>query len=112
MGLYDPGAGMAMANTAEELGRRYGITRDQADAFGYRSHKNAKGARDAGWFDEEIEPCCTEIEIVDRKCGIVYRVSVEDFKRLSFRTHGDNYERQLALALEYWQVSGEEAVSG
>jgi acetyl-CoA acetyltransferase family protein len=56
MGLYDPGAGMAMANTAEELGRRYGITREQADEFGYRSHKNAKAARDAGWFDEEIEP--------------------------------------------------------
>jgi acetyl-CoA acetyltransferase family protein len=56
MGLYDPGAKMAMANTAEELGRRYGITRAEADAFGYRSQSNAKAARDAGWFDEEIEP--------------------------------------------------------
>ena len=56
MGLYDPGARMAMANTAEELGRRYKITREQADAFGLRSHKNAKKAREAGWFDEEIEP--------------------------------------------------------
>jgi acetyl-CoA acetyltransferase family protein len=55
-GLYDPSAKMAMANTAEELGRRYGITREQADAFGYRSHVNAKKARDAGWFDDEIEP--------------------------------------------------------
>ena len=56
MGLYDPGAGMSMANTAEELGRRYGITRKQCDEFGYRSHTNARHARDAGWFDEEIEP--------------------------------------------------------
>lgn len=56
MGLYDPGAGMAMANTAEELGRRYGVSREEADRFGYRSHANAKKARDAGWFDEEIEP--------------------------------------------------------
>jgi acetyl-CoA acetyltransferase family protein len=55
-GLYDPSAKMAMANTAEELGRRYEITRDQADAFGYRSQTNAKKARDAGWFDEEITP--------------------------------------------------------
>ena len=55
-GLYDPSAKMAMANTAEELGRRYKITREQADAFGYRSQVNAKKARDAGWFDEEIEP--------------------------------------------------------
>jgi acetyl-CoA acetyltransferase family protein len=56
MGLYDPGARMAMANTAEELGRRYGITRAEADEFGYRSQANAKRARDEGWFDEEIAP--------------------------------------------------------
>ena len=56
MGLYDPGAQMGMANTAEELGRRYNITREQADEFGYRSHKNAREARDAGHFDEEIVP--------------------------------------------------------
>jgi acetyl-CoA acetyltransferase len=48
MGLYDPGARMSMANTAEELGRRYHVTREEADEFGYRSHKNAKEARDAG----------------------------------------------------------------
>ena len=56
LGLYDPGAAMAMANTAEELGRRYEITREQADEFGHRSHMNAKAARNAGWFDEEIAP--------------------------------------------------------
>ena len=56
MGLYDPGAGLAMANTAEELGRRYGITREEADVFGHRSHMNAKAARDEGLFAEEIEP--------------------------------------------------------
>ena len=56
LGLYDPGAAMGMANTAEELGRRYEITREQADEFGYRSHMNAKAARNAGWFDEEIVP--------------------------------------------------------
>jgi acetyl-CoA acetyltransferase family protein len=60
MALYDPGARMAMANTAEELGRRYEITRDEADAFGYRSHKLAREARDAGWFDTEIEPVTVE----------------------------------------------------
>jgi len=54
--LYDPSARMSMANTAEELARRYQITREQADAFGLRSHRNAKQARDAGWFAEEIEP--------------------------------------------------------
>lgn len=56
MNLYDPGARMAMANTGEELGRRYKITRQQADEFGYRSHVLAARARDAGHFDEEIAP--------------------------------------------------------
>jgi acetyl-CoA acetyltransferase family protein len=54
--LYDPSARMSMANTAEELGRRYRISREQADELGLRSHRNARRAREAGWFDEEIEP--------------------------------------------------------
>jgi acetyl-CoA acetyltransferase family protein len=53
MSLYDPSAKMAMANTAEELARRYKITREQADQFGLRSHQNAKAARNAGAFTEE-----------------------------------------------------------
>jgi len=60
MCLYDPSAKMSMANTAEELGRRYRITREECDEFGYRSHVNAKAARDAGFFDEEIEPVVVE----------------------------------------------------
>lgn len=60
MCLYDPSAQLAMANTGEELGRRYGITREACDRFGYRSHVNAKAARDAGYFDEEIEPVTVE----------------------------------------------------
>jgi acetyl-CoA acetyltransferase family protein len=53
MSLYDPRAKMAMANTAEELGRRYDVTRAQADEYGYRSHRQARAARDAGAFAEE-----------------------------------------------------------
>jgi len=53
MSLYDPSAKMAMANTAEELGRRYEITRAQADAFALRSHTLAREARDKGYFATE-----------------------------------------------------------
>jgi acetyl-CoA acetyltransferase family protein len=62
MGLYDPGAGMSMANTAEELGRRYEITREEADSFGLRSHLNAAASRDAGHFDEEIAPVSVQAD--------------------------------------------------
>lgn len=70
-GLYDPSAQLSMANTAEELARRYRITREQADAFGLRSHRNAKRARDAGAFDEEIEP------VVVRRSGAADPVTVK-----------------------------------
>jgi len=54
--LYDPSARTSMANTAEELARRYRISREEADEFGLRSHRNARRSRDAGHFAEEIEP--------------------------------------------------------
>jgi acetyl-CoA acetyltransferase family protein len=60
MCLYDPSAQLSMARTAEELGRRYKITREECDRFGLRSNVNAKKARDAGHFDEEIEPVTVE----------------------------------------------------
>ncbi len=69
--LYDPSAKMSMANTAEELARRYKIGRAEADAFGLRSHVNAKKARDAGWFDEEIEP------VVVRRDGAADPITVK-----------------------------------
>jgi acetyl-CoA acetyltransferase family protein len=65
MSLYDPSARMSMANTAEELGRRYAVTREQADAFAFRSHVNASHARQAGWVDEEIHPVCVQVDGAD-----------------------------------------------
>ncbi len=78
MGLYDPAAGMAMANTAEELGRRYEITRLQADEFGYRSHMNAKQARDAGWFDEEIEAVMVQTDGACEPIEVKYDTHIMD----------------------------------
>ncbi|HUH03543.1 MAG TPA: thiolase family protein [Kofleriaceae bacterium] len=61
MSLYDPSAKMAMANTAEELGRRYQISREEADAFGFRSQTLARRSRDAGDFAEETVPVRVEL---------------------------------------------------
>ncbi|MFT3764327.1 MAG: thiolase family protein [Minicystis sp.] len=62
MSLYDPSANMAMANTAEELGRRYEISREECDRFGLRSHRLAKEARDSGWWTTETAPVVVEDE--------------------------------------------------
>ncbi|HVZ16555.1 MAG TPA: beta-ketoacyl synthase N-terminal-like domain-containing protein, partial [Terriglobales bacterium] len=51
-----PDAYLSMGLTAERLATRYGITREQADEFSLRSHKNAVAAIQAGKFDEEIVP--------------------------------------------------------
>lgn len=87
MSLYDPSAKMAMANTAEELGRRYQITREQADAFGYRSHSLAKKARDAGYFAEEIETVTVESGdgsfVVDNDTHILEDASIGKMSRLA-----------------------------
>jgi len=88
MGLYDPGAGMGMANTAEELGRRYKITRKECDVFGARSHTNAKRARDEGWFDEEIEPVSVQLDgaedpiVLKHDTHIMEDVSLQKMARL------------------------------
>ena len=78
MGLWDPGAQMAMANTAEELGRRYEITREQADELGYRSHVNAKKARDQGWVDEEIEPVVVQTDGAEEPIEVKYDTHIMD----------------------------------
>ena len=45
-----------MIETAENLAREYGISRDDADAFALRSQQRAAAAWDAGYFDAEIVP--------------------------------------------------------
>jgi len=46
----------AMGITAEYLGRLHGITREQQDAFAYRSQRRAAQATDSGAFRSEIVP--------------------------------------------------------
>ncbi len=78
MSLYDPSAEMAMANTAEELGRRYGITREQADEFGVRSHARAKAARDGGHFAEETAPVSVVVDGARPPVEVVHDTHIMD----------------------------------
>jgi 3-oxoadipyl-CoA thiolase len=55
----------AMGETAEIVGREYGITREQQDEFALESHQRAIEARDAGVFDDEIVP----VTVPQRKGG-------------------------------------------
>ncbi|SFT75304.1 acetyl-CoA C-acyltransferase FadA [Halomonas saccharevitans] len=47
-------AAMMMGLTAELLGKMHGISREDQDAFGVRSHQRAQAAMENGGFDREI----------------------------------------------------------
>lgn len=47
---------MGMGLTAEEVYRKYNVSREDQDEFSYRSHQNALKAQAEGRFDEEIVP--------------------------------------------------------
>ncbi len=51
-----PDAYLSMGLTAENLARKYQLSREQQDAFALRSHQRALAAIDAGRFKEEIAP--------------------------------------------------------
>ena len=46
----------SMGETAENVARRYGVSREDQDAFALESHRRAVAAADAGRFDDEIVP--------------------------------------------------------
>src|ERR1700734_2942657 len=51
-----PDAYLNMGLTAERVGQRFGITREAADEFSFRSHQKALAAIAAGKFEEEVVP--------------------------------------------------------
>jgi len=54
--LKDPHAGLFMAQTAEKVAARVGISREDQDAYALRSHQLGAAAVREGRFAEEIEP--------------------------------------------------------
>lgn len=54
-----------MGQTAENVAKKYGISREEQDQFGYRSHMRAIAAQDAGKFKDEIVPLKIEQVVLD-----------------------------------------------
>lgn len=51
-----PDVYMSMGSTAENVAKRYGISREMQDEFAVRSNVKAAEAQDKGWFKDEIVP--------------------------------------------------------
>ncbi len=56
---------MGMGLTAEEVQRKFNVSREDADQFAYRSHQNALRAQADGKFDEEIVPVEIESTVLE-----------------------------------------------
>ena len=56
---------MGMGHTAEEVANKYGISREDQDAFAVRSHQKAAKAIAEGKFTDEIVP----VEVTHSICG-------------------------------------------
>ena len=58
--LKDPAAGINMIQTAENLAKKYGITREEVDQFASNSFARAVAAQESGFLAGEIVPVVTE----------------------------------------------------
>lgn len=62
---------MGMGNTAEEVATRYGVSREDQDAFAVESHKRAANAVREGKFKDEIVPVPVTLRSVDENHKLV-----------------------------------------
>jgi acetyl-CoA acyltransferase 1 len=84
---------MPMGLTSENVAQRYGVSREDQDAFAAESHQKASKAQKAGLFDAEIVPVkvkqsdpenpeSSKEVVVDKDDGIRHDISVEKMAKL------------------------------
>src|ERR1700760_101187 len=59
----------SMLQTAENVAKRYGISRERQDEYGVRSQQRAAAAQAAGKFKDEIVPFTTVMGVADKESG-------------------------------------------
>lgn len=62
---------MGMGHTAEQVAEKYGITREEQDAFAVRSHQRAAKAIAEGKFNDEVVPVDVTFRSVDENNKLV-----------------------------------------
>jgi acetyl-CoA C-acetyltransferase len=85
-GLWDVYNQYHMGNTAENVANKWGVSREEQDAFAAASQQKAEAAQKAGRFNDEIAP----ITIATRKGDIVF--DTDEFPR-----HGTTAESLAKL---------------
>ena len=90
---------MSMGLTAERMHRKYGVSREDADAFALRSHRNAVRAQERGHFADEIVPIelervspgTVERSVFDRDEGPRADTSIEALGKLKPVFHAQGH---------------------
>lgn len=72
-----PGLYSTMGITAENVADKYGISREDQDAFALRSHQKAHEAVTSGRFDDEIVPVPVEEVVYNPRSGKTETVAYE-----------------------------------
>jgi acetyl-CoA C-acetyltransferase len=60
-----------MLQTAENVAKRYGISRQRQDEYGVQSQQRAAAAAQAGRFNDEIVPTTTLMAVADKASGTI-----------------------------------------
>jgi acetyl-CoA C-acetyltransferase len=60
---------MAMLDTAEVVADRYGVKREDMDAYGLQSQMRTAAAQQAGNFDDEIVPMTSVMKVANKETG-------------------------------------------
>ncbi|XP_048457127.1 acetyl-CoA acetyltransferase, cytosolic isoform X1 [Rhincodon typus] len=80
-GLMDAFHGYHMGITAENVAKKWNISREEQDKFAVQSQRRTERAQKAGFFDKEIVP----VSVPSRKGS--FEVSADEFPR-----HGSSFE--------------------
>lgn len=73
-----PAVYLGMGQTAEQVAQRFGVNREDQDAFALRSHQRAAAAIEAGKFKDEIVPVTVREAMVTDDHQVVTREQVFD----------------------------------
>jgi acetyl-CoA acetyltransferase family protein len=82
---------MPMLQTAEVVAKRYNIGRDAMDEYALQSQQRTAAAQAAGYFDAEIVPVTTVMNVVNKETGEVSQKDVTIAK-----DEGNRADTQLA----------------
>jgi len=82
---------MPMLQTAEVVAKRYNISRDAMDEYALQSQQRTAAAQAAGYFDAEIVPVTTTMNVVNKETGEVSQKEVTIAK-----DEGNRADTQLA----------------